>query len=331
MTVFRTLITPEPSKKQLKPGSHVLFIGSCFAEHVGKRMKDYCFNSIINPFGTLYNPVSISNAITILIKKKLFIETDLHYSGNKWFSFYHNTGFSHDNTEECLQKINKAVKEAASFFTKTDYIFITPGTAWVYEYKKNRQVVSNCHKLPANQFIRRRLTMEEVVAVFNAMIKQIRSVLPAVTLVFSVSPVRHWKDGAHGNQLSKSVLLLAIDEVVKNNQATEYFNSYELVMDDLRDYRFYASDMIHLNQPCIDYIWDNFVKTYFSEEAQQYIKDIHQLVTDCKHRPVDILSKEYACFLNKTYQKLVSVSKRYHQNDFRRYQEDLQEKMKKIN
>jgi hypothetical protein len=263
-------------------------------------MQDVYFETDINPFGVLYNPVSIYNSIELLINNKQLTATDLFENRGLWQSFSHSSLFSATTADACLNKINERLTNASIFLRQTDFLLITFGTAWVFEEQKGGSVVSNCHKLPASKFKRRRLSVDEIVADYSNLINRLSELIPGMKIIFSVSPIRHWKDGAHENNVSKSTLLLAIDELQKQFKRVEYFPAYEIQMDELRDYRFYASDMLHPSDVAVDYIWSRFSETYFDERTTRMKKEFEQLAADLSHRPLHPDSEEYKAFLKNT-------------------------------
>ena len=250
---FRTRVEIETVQSRVDYDSRICMLGSCFAENIGQRLKYYRFRTELNPCGIVYNPMSVANVLKLMLEKYRFTEKDLLYNADKWVSLYHHGCFSAPTKELCLEHINERLGQAADGFEKTDLLLMTFGTAWVYRYKERGMIVANCHRFPAGDFERFCLTPEEIVGVYRLLIRQLREVNPKLRIVFTVSPIRHWKDGAHGNQLSKAVLLLAIDRLVQEFPEVYYFPAYEIVMDELRDYRFYGEDMllslIHISEP----------------------------------------------------------------------------------
>lgn len=294
--MFQTIINIPESVQKINYNHTILSMGSCFAENIGKRMKDIYFQIDTNPFGVLYNPISISNSLDLLLENKQFTANDLFESRGLWHSFSHSSLFSENSEENCLSAINERIKIAIEYLAKTDYLLITFGTAWVYEEQESGRVVSNCHKLPANQFKRRRLTVDQIVQDYLLLIEKLNKLLPHLTIVFSVSPIRHWKDGAHENNISKSTLMLAIDKLQNAYNNIHYFPSYEIQMDELRDYRFYAADMLHPSEVAIDYIWKRFTETFFEKNTITTKKEIEQLNADLSHRPMKPDSEEFKKF-----------------------------------
>ena len=244
---FRTEIKIENADFTLKPSDKITLIGSCFADNIGHLFKQHRLTTLANPYGVLYNPFSVADAIDAIIEKRQYNEDDLFFDGDLWYSPWHHGQFSHPNKKEMLLRMNLANIEAHAFLASTNILFITLGTSWVYKHKQLGMVVANCHKQPADHFVRYRLSMDEINESYAALLAKIKTFAPQITVVFTVSPVRHWKDTAHGNQLSKAILLLSVDQLVQKTSFANYFPAYELVMDDLRDYRFYDRDMLHPN------------------------------------------------------------------------------------
>ncbi|GAB1454399.1 GSCFA domain-containing protein [Draconibacterium sp.] len=278
-----------------------MFMGSCFTENIGNRMAALKYNVDINPFGILYNPVSVANGLRILLEDKGFVAEDLIEADGLFHSFFHHGRFSSPNENETLNTINNRIKSSADFLKTTDFLFITFGTAWIYKYKKTGHPVSNCHKIPADEFERERLSVDEIVKEYKKLLHEIRKINPSIKIVFTVSPIRHWKDGAVENQRSKSVLLLSIDKLVNVFEARfcSYFPSYEIMMDELRDYRFYAPDMLHISEVAIDYIWEKFEKSLIDSESQLFAKKVDKIVKAANHKPLHGGTKEYYQFLDK--------------------------------
>lgn len=298
---FQTIV--DIPQFSLKTGySHKnIFMGSCFTENVGNRMVDLKFDTDINPFGILYNPVSVCNGLRILLQKKEFTVEDLIVTDGLWHSFYHHGRFSFASINETLDSINKRIKSSSEYLEKADFLFITFGTAWVYRYKKSGQIVSNCHKIPANEFERVRLSVNEIVSDYTDLLTGIRKKNNSLKVIFTVSPIRHWKDGAVENQRSKAVLLLAIDEIIKKSGADfcAYFPAYEIVMDELRDYRFYADDMIHISDFAVKHIWEKFQESLIDTESQIIMPRVEKIVKAVNHKPLHKNTGEYLKFLKQ--------------------------------
>ncbi len=297
---FRTIVgLPDYNWKTGYPVKNI-FMGSCFTENVGNRMAALKYNVDINPFGILYNPVSVANGLKILLQKKEFKSEDLINAGGLWHSFYHHGNFSDYDLNITLEAVNSRIRTSSEYLEQAGFLFITFGTSWVYKYKKTGQFVSNCHKIPANEFERTRLSVAEIVDDYLVLIQEIRKINPSVKVVFTVSPVRHWKDGAIENQRSKAVLLLAIDELIrKSGDFCTYFPAYEIVMDELRDYRFYAEDMIHLTDFAVSHIWEKFSESLIDGESREISIRVNKIVQAMNHKPLHRKSPEYVKFLEQ--------------------------------
>ncbi|MFV0391052.1 MAG: GSCFA domain-containing protein [Paludibacteraceae bacterium] len=295
--MFFTKVHIATSSFEIDYSDRILTIGSCFAENIGEKLQNAYFLSFTNPFGISYNPMSVGQSLRCLLNDKEFTEDDLFQSGSLWNSFAHSSAFSSITSDDALQKINSRLIASRQFMREANVVMITLGTAWVYERNDTGHVVANCHKLPSNQFNRRRLSVGEIQKELSDVVALFRIRNPRLRFIFTVSPIRHWKDGAHENTLSKSTLHLAIDEVVKKYDFVQYFPAYEIVIDELRDYRFYASDMLHPSQTAIEYIWKRFSETYFSEETTKLKNELEQLRLDVNHRPLHPETTEYQQFL----------------------------------
>lgn len=290
-----------------------IFMGSCFTENVGNRMTDLKFDTDINPFGILYNPVSVGNGLRFLLQNKEFTETELIEADGLWHSFYHHGRFSFPDKLQTIETINNRIKSSSAYLEKAGFLFITFGTAWGYRYKKSGQIVSNCHKIPATEFERVRLSVNDIVSEYEALLKEIKRRNPSLKVIFTVSPIRHWKDGAVENQRSKAVLLLAIDEIITKMGADfcAYFPAYEIVMDELRDYRFYADDMIHISDFAVNHIWESFQTSLIDAESLLIVPQIQRIVKAANHKPLHKNSGEYLKFLKKMEEETLLLESRY--------------------
>lgn len=311
MKNFRTIIQAEQSNNKISYHTPIMFLGSCFTENVGNKMEELKFPTLVNPFGVLYNPVSVRSALEILLDQKKFTESDLNYFNEQWFSFYHDTEYSSVDKQKCLDTINSSTENASNQLRNASYLIITFGTAWVYKYLKSNEVVSNCHKIPANEFKRFRLEPEAIFIEWSNLINRLNQLNKNLKIIFTVSPVRHWKDGAIENQLSKSTLILAIHQLKNKFQNVEYFPAYEIMMDDLRDYRFYADDMLHPSNVAIDYIWDFFGETYFEKETKEIIQQIGKVIRAKKHRSMNSETEAYKKFIQDQIQFITEIDKKY--------------------
>ena len=276
---FRTEISIPPCGFLISHDCKIAMQGSCFAENVAVKFSNAGFSADINPFGIAYNPLSLSKNLNRLLDNKPFVEEELFKDKDIYHSFSHHSRFSGRDKEEVLSKINSRMSASSAYLKSANLLILTFGTSYVYRLLENDDVVSNCHKLPARLFTYKRLTINETVNEWSSLIIRLKEFNTSLNIIFTVSPIRHWKDGAHENQLSKSILLLAVDELLHIHNNCCYFPSYEILLDDLRDYRFYAEDMFHPSSQAIDYIWEKFSEVWFDKEtinkAAQYEK-IHK-------------------------------------------------------
>ncbi len=309
--MFTTTVNIPPSARKINHNSKLITLGSCFSEHIGKKLTDFCFLVESNPFGVLFNPVSIKNGLVDLLTEKKYTEADLFQNGSLWSSFSHSTLFSETVQEVCLQRINSSLEISAAILKEVDFILITFGTAWVYELKEDGRIVANCHKLPAEQFVRRRLSVEDIVKDYADLLMKIKAINPKTEVIFTVSPVRHWKDGAHENNISKGILLLAIDKLLRQFDFLHYFPAYEIQVDELRDYRYYAEDMLHPSEQAVKYIWERFSSAFFSEETIGINKKIERFNNMLNHRSIHQQSKENQIFKRKLEEEKSALLKSY--------------------
>lgn len=305
MSFFTEIQIPEFPWK-IDYSKKVMLMGSCFSENIGQKLLDRKFQVDMNPFGILYNPESIANGLKILLEGRTFTGEDLFQGQGLWNSFYHHSRFSDADQKTALDKINERIAFSADFLRKADFLIITFGTAWVYEYKKTGKIVSNCHKVPATEFKRFRLGVYEITEVWKDLLEAVWKFNSNLKVVFTVSPIRHRKDGAVENQVSKATLLLAVDRLKTGfgELNCTYFPSYEIMIDELRDYRFYADDMLHLSQVAIDYIYDRFGRVMISKESLSVSEKVIKIGKSLSHRIVNTGSSAHLKFLESTLQEL---------------------------
>lgn len=308
---FRTTVSVEPFKEKISYNSKIMFIGSCFATSIGGRMNDLLFPSIINPFGVLYNPFSISQSINNLMATQLFTEEQLFNHGGLWGSFYHHSSFSSPSKDECLTKINQTLTEGREFIISADFLVITLGTTWTYQHRKTSNVVANCHKFPSKDFDRIPMTEDEVMQMLAVAIIKLREKNPKLKVILTVSPIRHWKDGAVNNMVSKATLIMAAQKMSLSLHDCYYFPAFEIMMDDLRDYRFYAEDMIHPSTVAVDYIFEKFVGAAIDSESVKLIPEIEKLIKAANHRPFNPNTPEHLQFKKTQLEKLKDLKSRF--------------------
>lgn len=306
---FRTPVEWHGESEEIKYSDHVLLMGSCFAENVGGLLLENKFSCDVNPFGILYNPLSIAKALRQMLDGKVYTMDDLFDSGGQWHSWMHHSSFSSTDADECLNRINSRLEKATSALPRTSWLIMTWGTAFVYE--KDSEVVGNCHKQPDRLFTRRLLDVDTICGEWNDTLREAKQRFPGLKVMLSVSPIRHLKDGLHGNQISKSVLLLAIDRLCRELDFCHYFPSYEIVMDELRDYRFYAEDMLHPSPLAVKYIWECFCSTYMSKDTQRVMKEWADIQKGLAHRPFNPDSDAYRRFLSQIVLKIEELKEKF--------------------
>lgn len=266
--------------------SHIAFFGSCFADNISSQFANRKFHTLANPFGTVYNPVSMARQVKAITSGKVFGEEDVFQDARcdrLWHCFDAHSSLSASSREECIEKLNAATTQAREFLQKADVVFITLGTAFVYFLKSTGNAVSNCHRQDPSLFERRMIPVEESARALESIVADLHRIRADIRIVFTVSPLRHMADGAHENSLSKATLQLAI-----NKTGAEYFPSYEIVIDELRDYRFYADDMVHLSKTAEDYIFERMVETYCNERTRGDIAAVEKFLKSANHRIVDV-------------------------------------------
>lgn len=309
--VFRTQTDITPLSPKLHHSDKLLVMGSCFAEHIGSRLERMKFRTITNPYGVLYNPLSIIEGLNRLAEQRFFTEEEIHeFPDGGWNTWLHHSRYSHPDKHTALATINTQMEAASHRLTEADALILTFGTAWVYRLAHTDRVVGNCHKVPERQFVRQRLTVSEIVDALEKFIYRAAEINPKLRLLFTVSPVRHLKDGLHGNQLSKATLQLAIEELCnKYPQRCAYFPAYEIIVDELRDYRFYAEDMAHPSQQAIEYVWECFIEHCTDDKAKQFMQQWEKIARAMEHKPFNPQSEQYKNFKQHTLAKIRELKK----------------------
>ncbi len=309
MFSFRTEIDIPKYDFYINHKTAVLLIGSCFSDNIGEYLQKYKFNVTTNPFGVLYNPASIFNTLNLAAQNKKFTESDLIFDQDEYHSFYHHSSFSNNSLDVVLDNINKTNEYINKLLPTLDLAIITYGTSIVYQYKETMSIVSNCHKIASNKFNKFMLSVEEIDNYIKKTIELLKSFNPNIKIIFTVSPVRHIKNGAIDNNLSKAKLFVAINNNLGNN--IYYFPSYEIVNDDLRDYRFYKRDLIHPNELAIEYIWDKFANAFFDDETKQLNKEIEYIVNALSHKPRNPQSEKHKAFIQTVTNKIKQIQEKY--------------------
>ncbi|MDE5552464.1 MAG: GSCFA domain-containing protein [Muribaculaceae bacterium] len=287
---FRTEYLPGKPKLYLDPTEPVILLGSCFADNIGRRMSLCRWDTLVNPCGTLYNPSSISKILRLALSQDDISETireSVACRDNLVVSWLMDSHASTYSTVETIRNVSQRVKSLSAYLRKAGTLIITFGTAWVYELRETPgYIVSNCHKFSPDTFLRRRLKVCEIVEEWSELLGVLRRYNPVMRVLFTVSPVRHLKDGFEGNSRSKAILQLACEELCDTAGEVFYFPSYEIMNDDLRDYRYYAPDMVHPSEVAVEYIWEKFQQSYLSPESQRMLKDGERETKRLNHRPI---------------------------------------------
>lgn len=315
---FRLEFTPKAFTQKINHQHKLLLIGSCFTENIGSKLKQLKFSVLENPNGILFNPISIVQSVQSYIQNKQYSEADLFYQNECWNSWQHHSRFSHPDKNECLQIINQSQQAAHHFLKSADWILITAGSAFVYElWSSNNfplvsgKVVANCHKVPTDKFNKKLLSAREITAAFTTMLEAIFIFNPKAKIIFTISPVRHLRDGFVENNRSKATLIQAVHQLVDADERLFYFPAYELVIDDLRDYRFYAEDMVHPNYAATNYVWEKFITSAIDESSQQLMKEINIINAAKNHKPFNPTSEQHKKFLQTHLQKTIQLQSQH--------------------
>ena len=313
---FRTQVELPEKQTEIRHSDQLMFFGSCFAENIAHLLEEHKFRCDVNPFGVLYNPLSINRALLRILEGKCYTEDELFSSHGLWHSWMHHSDFSASSVEECLGRINARMGKASDGLRKADWLVMTWGTAYVYVHEESGEVVGNCHKMPDKTFRRLRSNVEAFVEECRSVLEKCRKVNPKLKVLLTVSPIRHAKDGMHANQLSKATLLLAAEELCRTCPDCFYFPSYEIVMDELRDYRFYADDMVHPSPLAIDYIWQRFSEYAFNTTTRQLIEQIARITQAAEHKPFEPTSEAHKRFCRQKLSQIEELNRAYPTLDF---------------
>lgn len=291
--------------------SNLLLLGSCFSENIGAKLAYHKFKTLENPFGILFHPKAIENLILKSVNSEAYTEDDIFLHNERWHCFEAHSTLSSTNKEELFSNLNLAVNQTSTAIQNASHIIITLGTAWIYREIVTDSIVANCHKVPQKKFLKEILSVTEISKSLEAIVALIKSINSKASIIFTVSPVRHIKDGFVENQRSKSHLLTAIHNIVEPRQNSFYFPSYEIMMDELRDYRFYAEDMIHPNKTAINYIWEKFTSVWFDENSFTTMKEVDTIQKGIHHKPFNPNSEAHQQFLKKIQQKKETLIKAF--------------------
>lgn len=304
---FTTKVPIEKYQNPIDYNSKIISVGSCFAENIGEKFEYFKFQNSVNPFGIIFNPVSIEKLMHRIVNKIEFTEEDIFFHNDLWHCYEVHSELSNTNKEDFLHNLNSILLENFNTFSNATHIIITYGTSWVYRNKISNQIVANCHKVPQNQFDKEILSVETIEKSIQNTISLIQKINPNCNFIFTISPVRHIKDGFVENQRSKAHLITAIQNSQLATRNSHYFPSYEIMMDELRDYRFYADDMLHPSQTAIDYIWIKFFENYVSESEFSTMNQVCEIQRALKHRPFNPESESHLKFLSNLNLKIFKI------------------------
>jgi len=289
----------------------ILFIGSCFSEEIGDKMSELKFDILQNPNGILYDPISISDALFSCMENKLFTKNDLFELNGLWHSWKHHSAFSDVNKKDVLEKINQSQNAAYHFLKKSEFLIITLGTAFNYQLKENKENVANCHKAPANLFQRILLAIDEIISSLLNALNALEKFNPDLKIIFTVSPVKHVKDGIVENSRSKARLIEAVQSIVQQKQNAFYFPSYELVTDVLRDYRFYKNDLVHPNETAINFVFEKFIDSFVNDSSKKIMEEIKKVLDAANHKPFLKDSAAHQKFITAQLKNIQRIEKDY--------------------
>ncbi len=297
---FRTEIPVKKEQNTIDYNSVILLLGSCFSDTIGKKFNYYKFKSISNPFGVIFNVISMEKLLTRALDSNFFVKSDFIYHNEQWHNLDLHSDFSNLDLDIAVAESNLALELVKKQILQASHCILTLGTAWVYTYKKTNEFVANCHKIPQEKFTKKLLSVSEIKAAINRIISKVQQYNKNINFIFTLSPVRHVKDGFVENSRSKAHLLTAIHQVISTN--VFYFPAYEIMLDDLRDYRFYKADMLHPNAIAVDYIWNIFKQTWLNESVYPILKKVARIQKGMQHKPFDPTSEKHKIFIEKLKQ-----------------------------
>ncbi|MFN8285735.1 MAG: GSCFA domain-containing protein [Chitinophagales bacterium] len=312
MEKFRTVVKIEKPAFEINYSDALVNIGSCFSENIGQCFKQNKFNMLINPFGQQYNPVSIANGLLRLLNPVHYQEKDLVFQDGLYHSFDHHGSFSRSAIAETLEVVNAGLASGAAQLKNSKVLFLTFGSAHVFRLKENGAIVSNCHKIAGTKFTQELLSVEDIVGAISNALQKLWEVNKNINVVLTVSPVRYFAYGYYENSVSKGHLFAAIHKLKSQFPQLYYFPSYELVIDDLRDYRFYNEDMIHPNRQAISYVWDRLMEVMFSKQGRIALDEVSAVIQAVKHRPRNPTGVQHQKFLQQTLQQIEKLKTTYH-------------------
>ena len=317
MKAFRTVVVPPEYPFQLQRQDYILSIGSCFAAHIGSRLLKYKFNLLLNPFGILFNPVSIARCLGFGLEIHKPSEMMVVRNDEMWHSMDHHGSFSSLKREDVEEKISQTNSKLHEFLQNTKLLILTFGTAYGYEFRQNKQIVANCHKMPASFFNKKLASPKQIIHSLFGPMEKLYNINPNLKVLLSVSPVRHIRDSLIQNQLSKSTLIISCHHLCQTFSFCHYFPAYEMLLDDLRDYRFYKVDMIHPHELAIQYVWERFQQSLLQDKDDHLMQALDKIYQSLEHRPIHPDSTAHKLFLDKLLQQIQDLEQQYPQLDFK--------------
>lgn len=309
---FTTKVPVKTYEFPINYDSKLLLLGSCFAENMGEKFHYFKFQTTINPFGIIFNPISIEQLVNRVVNQKFFTETDIFYHNDLWHSYEVHSECSRADKAAFLQELNDTLHAMHRQITEATHVILTYGTSWIYRLKSSNEIVANCHKVPQSEFTKEIISPESIAQSIQNTMNLIRQINPEVKFIFTISPVRHTKDGFPENQRSKAHLITAIQTILNPKSSfLNYFPSYEIMMDELRDYRFYADDMLHPSQTAIDYIWIRFFEHYINDNCFAVMQEVCNIQKGLAHRPFNPNSKSHQQFSESLNQKIIKLKAQF--------------------
>lgn len=308
---LQTHISLKPENHQIDYNSNILLMGSCFAENIGKKLDYYKFQNLLNPFGIIFHPVAIEKLVTRAINEDFFTDRDIFFYNEQWHCFEVHSLLSISEKDDFLKKLNEQLLHLKDYLFRASHIVFTYGTAWVYRFIESDSIVANCHKIPQKKFLKELLSVEDVFASIENTLTLIREINPQVKFIQTVSPVRHLKDGFIENTRSKAHLIAGLHDAIDSKNEIHYFPSYEIMMDELRDYRFYEEDLIHPNKTAVSIIWEYFKTVWIASETISLQAEIEGIQTALQHRPFRPESETHKQFLTNLQLRIAKVQEKY--------------------
>ncbi len=308
---FHLDLNPGICSDKIQHRDTILLSGSCFSEHIEKKLNDLKFKCFSNPFGIVFNPNSIDITITRILEKNYFTDKDISEHNDTYLSLETHTSFIKFTKAELLSTLNGLIEAWHTHLTKADWLVITLGSAFYYRHLKTNTVAANCHKLPGREFSKQICETNTIVSNYNALLEKLNTFNPELKIILTVSPVKHLRDGIIQNNLSKAILIQSVHQIINKNKNCIYFPAYELVNDDLRDYRFYDPDMAHPNQQAIDYVWNKFSDMFFDKDTHALITKLNELNLSLNHRPLNTTGKAFSDFKSLQVKKCLELKTQY--------------------